>query len=260
MLLLQTNCFCFVNSNNFQRPKTLNVQGKVAVVSVASALSTFGLYSAYRFNEDEQIINTFKTNTFEKYIAPKMNVLEVGFGEGSGSNLPYYPQDITLTGIDPYTIQYKSVPAVVKKYKISKNISLNLKNSYCENLPFPSASFDVVISTLVMCSVKDPAKCLFEISRVLKPGGVFICQEHIHAEMGSPLAFQQEMFDPLQQALANGCHLTRETNLLLASLVFDTGNSNAKSITAFSKIMEQRTVLLSSHWPISRQYLAVFQK
>lgn len=250
---------CYVNSKDFQAaPRSLSATIKRAsVISLASAISSFGVYTAYRFNKDEQVVNNFKSTSFQRYIARGMDVLEVGFGEGSGANLPYYPSDLKLTGIDPYAILTESVPAVVKRYKSTKNISLTLQKSSCESLPFATASFDVVVSTLVMCSVVDPGKCLSEVSRVLRPGGFFICQEHIHGETGSALAYQQELFDPLQQALANGCHLTRETNLLLNSLVLGKSTKNPYS---FSKLLEQKIVLLSSHWPISRQFLAVLQK
>jgi len=43
-----------------------------------------------------------------------------------------------------------------------------------ENLPFPDASFDVVIMEAVIEHVQDPYKAFQEVSRVLKSGGVFI--------------------------------------------------------------------------------------
>ena len=46
---------------------------------------------------------------------------------------------------------------------------------------FPDNSFDVVIETLVLCSVSDVGKSLSEIQRVLKPGGVFCFLDHVKA-------------------------------------------------------------------------------
>jgi len=43
-----------------------------------------------------------------------------------------------------------------------------------ENLPFEDASFDVVIMEAVIEHVPDPYKAFTEVSRVLRPGGVFI--------------------------------------------------------------------------------------
>lgn len=41
-------------------------------------------------------------------------------------------------------------------------------------LPFPDASFDVVISVNVLEHIDDPVRLFAEVRRVLKPGGVFI--------------------------------------------------------------------------------------
>ena len=38
-------------------------------------------------------------------------------------------------------------------------------------LPFDDDSFDTVVSTLVLCTVADPAASVREIGRVLAPGG-----------------------------------------------------------------------------------------
>ena len=46
---------------------------------------------------------------------------------------------------------------------------------------FQENSFDVVIETLVLCSVKDVDQSLREIHRVLKPGGIFCFLDHVKA-------------------------------------------------------------------------------
>ena len=46
---------------------------------------------------------------------------------------------------------------------------------------FQDNSFDVVIETLVLCSVKDVDQSLCEIHRVLKPGGIFCFLDHVKA-------------------------------------------------------------------------------
>ncbi len=47
-------------------------------------------------------------------------------------------------------------------------------NAACEQLPFPSASFDVVLSHEVLEHVTDDRRAVEEMVRVLKPGGVMV--------------------------------------------------------------------------------------
>ncbi len=48
-----------------------------------------------------------------------------------------------------------------------------------ESLPFADDSFDTVASTLVLCTVDDPARTVSEVARVLRPGGGLLLLEHV---------------------------------------------------------------------------------
>ena len=50
-----------------------------------------------------------------------------------------------------------------------------------EDLPFEDDTFDVVVSTLVLCGVDDQPRAVREIRRVLRPGGRFLFLEHVRA-------------------------------------------------------------------------------
>lgn len=52
------------------------------------------------------------------------------------------------------------------------NPEIELRRASVEDLPFPDASFDVVICLEVLRYLPDPQPCLAEIRRVLRPGGV----------------------------------------------------------------------------------------
>jgi ubiquinone/menaquinone biosynthesis C-methylase UbiE len=163
-------------------PVRLSDSGKSMVIGLAAAISTYGVYSAVRFVEDERVINNFKKDAFGKYISPGMKVLEIGFG--AGSNLEFYPSGIQLSAIDPYTISNNKTDVIqdyMLKYKEKGINMVSLTRDKCEALPFADNSFDTIVSTLVLCSVENQEQCIDEIIRVLKVGGMFICEEHIYS-------------------------------------------------------------------------------
>jgi ubiquinone/menaquinone biosynthesis C-methylase UbiE len=63
----------------------------------------------------------------------------------------------------------------------------------------------------VLCSVADVTTALEEIHRVLKPSGKMLFLEHVQAEWDEQpfLRLSQNLLNPLQRALADGCHLDR---------------------------------------------------
>jgi SAM-dependent methyltransferase len=50
-----------------------------------------------------------------------------------------------------------------------------------EDLPFDDHSFDVAVSTLVLCGVDDQPRALRELRRVLRPGGRLLFIEHLRS-------------------------------------------------------------------------------
>jgi ubiquinone/menaquinone biosynthesis C-methylase UbiE len=79
-----------------------------------------------------------------------------------------------------------------------------------EELPFEDASFDYVVSTLVLCTVNDPKRALAEARRLLKPGGKLVFMEHVRSE-DPKLARWQDRLHPLQLRLGHGCNCNRDT-------------------------------------------------
>lgn len=79
-----------------------------------------------------------------------------------------------------------------------------------EQLPFLDDSFDAVVSTLVLCTVADPARSLAEIARVLVPGGQLLFIEHVRAQTPR-LGWVQDHVNPIQRAFAHGCNCNRRT-------------------------------------------------
>ena len=132
-------------------------------------------------------------------------VLEIG--PGTGANLDYYPQGIHWIGIEPNPAMH----GYLRDKAGQSGLTAELRLGHAEQLDVPDCSVDVVVSTLVLCSVGSLIGSLAEVRRVLKPGGRFIFIEHVAAPQGSTLRTVQNLVNPLWNVVADGCNLNRET-------------------------------------------------
>src|SRR5437773_49639 len=70
--------------------------------------------------------------------------------------------------------------------------------------------FAAVVASLVLCTVRDPARALAEVRRVLRRGGELRFCEHVR--VGNRLgALVQDALTPVWQLIAAGCHPNRDT-------------------------------------------------
>ncbi|KAF8779795.1 hypothetical protein HU200_002055 [Digitaria exilis] len=196
----------------------------------------------------EAEIAGYKAKLFSRLSTTRKNILELGVG--TGPNFKYYASNngCIVIGVDPN----KHMENYARKTALSAGLpssSFTFRRGVAEALPVEDNSMDVVIGTLVLCSVNNIDMSLrepwfsAEIKRVLKPGGLYLFIEHVAApgnpgskiasnitttlELllhsieylflsvciadGSLLRLVQGAFDPLQQFVADGCHLTRKT-------------------------------------------------
>lgn len=132
------------------------------------------------------------------------DVLEVG--AGTGRNLAHYPADLTsLTLTEPD-------PAMLRRLQAAASTAgapLTVLRAPAEDLPFDDATFDTVVSTLVLCGVADQPRAVREIRRVLKPGGRLLVVEHVRADT-ERLARRQDRVNWLNRLLV-GCDCNRPT-------------------------------------------------
>jgi 2-polyprenyl-6-hydroxyphenyl methylase / 3-demethylubiquinone-9 3-methyltransferase len=96
-------------------------------------------------------------------------VLEVGCGGGILSE-EFSKMGYLVSGIDPAGQSLRTAIEHAEK----NNLNINYQTGFGENLPFESASFDIVLCCDVLEHVQDLPGVISEISRVLRPGGVFI--------------------------------------------------------------------------------------
>lgn len=148
-------------------------------------------------------------------------VLEIG--AGTGANFQYYRNGahVVATEPDPFMLER------AHKRAAESPVNIELHQAAAEDLPFPDATFDYVIDTLVLCTVENPPRALAEIKRVLKPGGEFRLYEHVRYQ--NPIgAISQDIITPVWSWFGAGCHPNRDTGRLLQEAGFDVVSSRIR--------------------------------
>lgn len=134
-------------------------------------------------------------------------VLEVAVG--TGLNLPHYPADVTLTGID--------LSDRMLDLARERDRHATLRQANAHELPFADGSFDTVVCTFGLCAIPDPDLAVAEMARVLRPGGLLILVDHVASTSRAirvvqwllervtvPLAGEHWLRRPLHQVQASG--------------------------------------------------------
>lgn len=124
-------------------------------------------------------------------IQPGQRVLDLGCGTGTLAIMAKQAQpDAEVTGLDADPDMLK-----VAKYKAAQqNVPVTFDIGFTNNLPYPNASFDRVLSSIMIHHLKTPDKIQTarEVYRVLKPGG----QLHI-IDFGKPVTWYGKLLGPL---------------------------------------------------------------
>jgi phosphatidylethanolamine/phosphatidyl-N-methylethanolamine N-methyltransferase len=110
-------------------------------------------------------------------VKPNERVLEVGIG--TGLNLPLYPQDCHLVGIDLSRPMLSKAEEKVNEYGMD---NVTIQEMDASKLEFPDAHFDHVLATYVISAVPEPVQVLREIKRVCKKKGHIVILNHFKSE------------------------------------------------------------------------------
>ncbi len=142
----------------------------------------------------------------------------------AGPNFRYYAaaeqQPERITGLDPNPAMQPYAMQNAQAAGLSDRVQL--VEASADRMPFEAAAFDAAVITLVLCSVPDAVAALQEVKRVLRPEGQLLLIEHVAAQPDQRFVrLQQELFNPLQRALADGCNLNRDTLAAVAAAGFD---------------------------------------
>jgi ubiquinone/menaquinone biosynthesis C-methylase UbiE len=138
------------------------------------------------------------------------DVLEIG--AGTGTNFEHYPADARVVALEPD-------PFMLRRAEAKRRPNIELRQAPAEDLPFADASFDVVVATLVLCTVRDLPRALSEIRRVLRPGGELRFIEHVRG--GGLFGVIQDVAQPVWGWVSAGCQVNRRTEPAIVAAGFE---------------------------------------
>ncbi len=131
-------------------------------------------------------------------------VLEIGFG--SGLNIRWYPPEVTgVTAIEPSDVGWQ----LSQRRRERTDLVIERAGLDGQRLDLADDSHDSVLVTFSLCTIPDPLLALREARRVVRDGGRLHALEHGLAPAESVRRWQRRL-EPLQRAVAGGCHLTRD--------------------------------------------------
>ncbi len=154
------------------------------------------------------------------------DVLEIG--AGTGANFEHYPAGVRVTALepDPYMLRRAETKLAALGRK-----DITLRQGPAEQLASPDASFDAVVSTLVLCTVHDVPRSLAEIRRVLRLGGELRFIEHVRGT--GFVGGTQDLIKPVWGWFGAGCHPNRRTEDALRAAGFDVVIAERRKMMGF---------------------------
>jgi ubiquinone/menaquinone biosynthesis C-methylase UbiE len=137
------------------------------------------------------------------------DVLEIGFG--SGHNVAFYPAAVAkVVAIEPSDTAWRLAGQRMNR----SSVSIERGVPDAQRLPYADASFDSAVSTWTLCTIPDPVAALYEVRRVLRPGGELHFVEHGLAPDPKVQRWQHR-FNGVQRFMFGGCNLNRPIAELL---------------------------------------------
>ena len=149
------------------------------------------------------------------YLVDDLRGAILDVGAGTGAMFPYFATvgngSTAFYAIEPDS--YMRRRAREKAHELC--LDIDIRSAAAESLPYADDSFDVVIASMVFCTIPDVETSLSEVARVLRPGGEFRFFEHVLDDGWR--ARVQSLIAPLWKRVAGGCHLTRQTASVFAA-------------------------------------------
>lgn len=161
-------------------------------------------------------------------------VLEVSIG--TGRNLPLYPPDVRITGVDISGNMLARARA--RAAELRRDVKLRVGDA--QALDLPESSFDTVVCTLGLCSIPDARATVAEMRRVLRPGGRVLLLEHVRSPQRLVRTIQRAL-EPITVWLG-GDHLVREPLDLLAAEGFEIDEVERSKLGLVERVAARKPV------------------
>ncbi len=142
------------------------------------------------------------------------HVVEVG--PGVGANFRYLSSGTRVIAVEPNPLMHRKLT----KRASNQGIELEIRDVVGEAIDLPDQSVDAVISSLLLCTVTDPAQVVNEIRRILRPGGRYAFLEHVAAPDGTPLRRVQRAVRRPWSWTFEGCSCERDLAAVIRSAGF----------------------------------------
>ncbi len=109
------------------------------------------------------------------FIKKIFNILDLGAGTGYLTIPAAKMIDGLVYALD---IDSKMLEIIDSKAKEQNASNIKLIESGTDNVPLPDGSIDIVLASLILHEVRPLSETIFQINRVLKEGGQFMCLEY----------------------------------------------------------------------------------
>ncbi|CAA9224152.1 MAG: hypothetical protein AVDCRST_MAG54-710, partial [uncultured Actinomycetospora sp.] len=131
----------------------------------------------------------------------------VELGAGTGANMRYYRAGTRVIAVEPNPPMHRPLRDAAARH----GVDVDIRTVGAQDTGLADGSVDAVVSTLVLCTVDDPAAVVAEVRRILRPGGRFLVLEHVAAPDPSPVARLQRLLWTGWRWAFEGCDLRRHT-------------------------------------------------
>jgi ubiquinone/menaquinone biosynthesis C-methylase UbiE len=151
------------------------------------------------------LVNRLRRKQFSKASG---DVLDVGCG--TGENFEYLSRASSVAALDLSEEMIEE--ARRRRHQLGADIRLVVGDA--QELPFPEARFDTVVSAFSSCTFPDYAAAFREMVRVTKPGGSLLLLEHGRSSVGWVARRQDRNIERVYER--SGCRNNRDVSADLA--------------------------------------------